>query len=277
MYKRNLELFYDQLVIGSDLSALSYAYINKCNLIFFQPSKPYRFNKEENYEDTLNIWNKLAFLLGHASYIPFNDNIFSIKLEEDNILKVITKNDLVIKIKFNNLVISEDKNIEGLPTPKRKTSYDNWVIDYFNNSSGCSHDIDILVSQDSFVQKIYFYRSERDKLNIIKDCVSVSTIEDKYLNFFDYSQAIARIKVIKMMKDAGLKGRLNGFYKGVQVHRPLQVTSDKRLIFPLGKNIYNSLPKNINILYDDYKTILSKEEKIDKRFERIKHLYGIDI
>lgn len=278
MFQRTLELEYDKLVIGADLSALSYSYINKIPLIYKSLSKPYKFNIKNDWEQQTNLWNSLAFILSQANYFPINTRIDKIIIENKNLLKIITKNSLVLNIKFNNLIISDDSDIEGLPEIKSKTNNNNYVIDYFNIPCGCEHNLEEITSDDDFVRKIYFYISDRHLMIQKKDAVATSIIEDKNINFFSYSQAVARIKVLKLMKNAGIKGRMNGFYKGRQVHRPILVETDKRLIFPLGKNIYKNLPTNISILYDDYKKILNNTESIfDERISKIKNLYGINI
>lgn len=276
MFQRTLDLYHDQIVIGSDLSALSYAYMNKCTLIFKHLLKPYKYNKEDNWNEQKALWDKLAFLLSQASYIPFNNNIDSIRIEDKNLLKVFTKNNLVVNMHFNNLIISDDTDVMGLPPVYKKTNNNYWVIDYFSVPCGCNHDLEYISGNDNFVKKIYFYQSKRTLKKDTKDLVAVSIIDGKDVYYFDHSQSIVRLKVIKMMKEAGIKGRPNGYYKGRRAHRPIHIESINRFVYPLGKNTYKELPNNINILYDDYREILNKEEIKSEKIEKIKKLYGIN-
>lgn len=276
MFQRTLDLYHKQLVIGSDLSALSYAYMNKSTLVYKNLLKPYKYNKEENWIEEKALWNKLAFLLTQGNYLPFNTNIESFRLEENNLLKVFTKSNLIVNIHFDNLVISDDNGIIGLPPVEARTNNDFWVVDYFNVPCGCNHDIDFLFGNDNFIKKIYFYKSKRTFANDVKDIVAVSLMNGEEISSPDYSQAIARLKIIKMMKKAGIKGRPNGFYKEKQCYRPIYIESNKRTVYPLGKNIYKDLPININILYDDYRNILNGKEVINQKIEKIKRLYGIN-
>lgn len=245
MIQRTLELSYDRLVIGSDLSAFSYCYENDCPAIYTRLLKPYKYNEKENWERATDIWGELAYALSMSEKTPFSDKVVSLRLEEDNILKAITKYGLVCKIKYNNLLISDDYGIEGLPAPVDKTDNNNWVIDWFNVRQGMFHPLDYINDkEDDFVKKIYFYLSTRTYNAEGKDLVAVSKIKDSDLNKDDFDQNIARIKVIKMMKDAGIKGIKRGhlFY-------PVKLESTKRDVHPLGKNIYKDLPSGITMLY----------------------------
>ena len=71
MFERNINLEYDKLIIGSDLSALSYAYNNKVPIIYKYLSKPYQFNINNDWESQINTWNTLAFILSQANRFIF--------------------------------------------------------------------------------------------------------------------------------------------------------------------------------------------------------------
>jgi hypothetical protein len=255
MIQRTLELQYDQLVIGSDLSALSYCYVNKCPAVFLTIDRPYEYNEKGIWDEDIALWNDMAYLLSNSKYIPFSDKIVSIRLENDNQLKVITKYNLVATISFQNLIISNDKNIEGLPPPISKTNHDNWVIDWFNVNIGAKHDLDFIDDNESdFVKKIYFYITRRYQYNIDrKDLVCVSKINDENLLKDEYNQNICRLKTIKMMQQAGIKGKWD---KTNNMFVKPRLTSIKRDIHPFGKNIYNNLPSSISMLYNSHKDIL---------------------
>lgn len=271
MYQRTLELYYDQLVIGSDLSALSYCYVNKCPTIFLSVDKPYIYSENENWNDDISLWNDLAYLISNDKYVPFSDKIVSIRLESEKQLKAVTKLGLVATINFESLVISNDKNIEGLPNPISKTNHDNWVIDWFNVSRGSIHDLDVIVDSDDFVKKIYFYISQRFYTNDKKkDLVAVSKITDKQLKNDNYAQNIARLKVLNLMKKNGIKGIWD---KSNNTYLKPKISSVKRDIYPLGKNIYDSLPNNISILYDSVENILSKAEYDQRWYDLVESRY----
>lgn len=274
MFQRTLELEYDKLVIGSDLSALSYAYVNKIPVIYLNLNKPFKFDDENIWKSKRDIWNKLCFLLAYTKYMPFGNIITNIKID-NNLLKCITKNYLSINITYNNLFIFDDYKIDGLPAPINKTNNFYHVLDYFNVLSGASHDYKYLSDDDDFVKKVIFYPTKRMPSNFrknIKDCVSVSRIEEKNLLLDEYSQNYSRLKTINLMAKAGIKGY---YEKADNYYRKVQIESNKRKIFPLGKNIYPHISNNIKFIYDDYKSILNNRAVTDEYMEYIKNIYGI--
>jgi len=273
MIQRTLDLFYDELVIGSDLSALSYCYVNQCPAIYLQVNSPYKYDAKNNWVNDSALWNELAFMLSTYKFMPFSDKIVSIRLEDDNLLKAVTKHGLVCNIKYNHLMISNDAGVEGLPAPVGKTSELNWVIDWFDVNCGAIHNLDEIVDDDMFVSKIYFYPSKRSvNVKLKKDLLSVSTIHDFNLHKDDYNQNIARIKIINLMKQNGIKGI---WHKRDKSFIPPKLTARKRDIHPLGKNFYNLLPKNIKMLYDSHEKILSMSHDSNPWFDTLKK-YGIN-
>ena len=79
------------------------------------------------------------------------------------------------------------------------------------------------------MQKIYFYLSERiDGNTVYKDLVSKSILTKKELNNPDYSDAVARLKTISMMKEAGIKGTSNG----VRQFLPIRLEFYRREVIP---------------------------------------------
>lgn len=274
MFQRTLDLEYDKLVIGSDLSALSYCYVNKCPAIFLRNCRPFQYNEKENWTEEMCLWDDLAFSLSITKYLPFSDMIVSLRLENDNLLKAITKNGLVTSIRFNNLVISDDYGLEGLPPSVGKTNTDNWVIDWFDVNIGSIHPHDFIVDDnEQFVKKIYFYISKRTfKNNTKKDLVSVSKIKEEDLNTFEFSETMARFKILKMMDNAGIKGNWD---KTNQRYVKPKIYSTKRDVYTLGKSVYSNLPNNISILHDEHQKILAEKQISDEYFEFIKKQYAI--
>jgi len=243
--QRILELSYDQLVIGSDLDALSFCYTNKAHSISCRIYKPFCYDLQNDWEYKIDLWSKYAFYLSYHGYMPFGDKIESIRLEDD-IVKATTINNLLIKIKYNNLYISDDYKVEGLPFEHHHTNDKVLLHDYFKVTSGANHTFDYLESSDDLITKLYFYKSDRQGNKYkCKDAVGVSIIESDKLVDEDYSQGIARIKALKMMKEAGIKGRANGKNHS---NRPVSIEHIKREFFSLNKTIYTNLNANVEML-----------------------------
>jgi hypothetical protein len=232
--QRTLDLHYDKLIIGADLSALFFSIRNNIPIIFIDLKRPNRF------DSNLNTYNNLLFKLASKDLIPFSNLVYSIRLEDNN-LKVVTKNNLVATVSYTKLFVSDDSKIEGLPIITGKTNSENLIIDYIDIISGKNDEVKEINTENG---NIIFYKSETNGI----DAAHIMKINDKDINSFEFSEAAIRLKVLKEMKQNGFNGRFdktNGHFK------PIIIKSIKREIFPLGKNIYDTLPTNIEILYDN--------------------------
>lgn len=265
--ERTLDLYYDKLIIGADLSALSYSYVNKIPIFWLRQIKPHQFK-----EDKLLLYNKILFLLSYEGKIPIGNNLYSIRILEENLIKATTKNNLILNIKFNKLIISDDYKLEGLSFPIiSKTSNKLEVLDWFEVNSGGNHDLKMISSEEKFVNNIYFFKSNRFLFNTgKKDCCSISLIDEADIDKFEFSQTYSLFKTIKMMKESGIKGRYD---KTADNFKLIKLTAIKREIYELGKNIYSLLPENIEILYSDPEDIL----KTQKCFSILEEKIAINI
>lgn len=275
MIERTLDMQFDELIIGANLSALCHSYIHKVPIIFTKPNIPIQYNISKNWQQELDIYKKLSFVLPLVNYIPFSNLAQSIRLEDNNRLKIATNNGFSANVKFNKLLVYDDSNIAGIPPPSSKTSNLNWVVDWFDINTGGYHEIEELRSEDKFVSNVYFCTSTRGPYTG-KDAVSVSLIEDKHLNEFEFSQAAARIKTRKMMREAGINGKWD---KQKGKHKLVAITSNRRKINSLSKNIYEKVADNIFMPHElkDHSEILLEDKKQDQRLEIIMEKYGITI
>lgn len=247
MIQRNLELTFDKLVVGSDITAFAYSHEYRCPSIFIRSLEPYENNETGNSRRQKELWKELSYSLLLNNQFPFSNLISSFRLKDD-ILVASTKNGFLCNIKFNHLYISDDYMFSGLPAPIGKTNNFNWVIDWFNVRNGTKHQFDFLIDEESeFVKKILFYYSDRFYKNAgFKDLMTFSKISDEHISLDEYNQNVARLKTTKMMMDAGINGvwdKTNQRFK-----KPL-LTSVKREVYPLGKNIYPYISDKVTFLY----------------------------
>jgi hypothetical protein len=226
---------YDELVIGSGLNALAYSYLNSKPLVFNTFKSPFFFesfppglelahlfykNTERNLKglkedkqvgaSKSEIWKRLLFVHSLAGLSPLSSFAASMRIDDKDSIKVMTQDFKSVSMKFNKLRIFDDENILGLDQPlKEDKEYK--VIDWIDVKSGMVHPYDFLKSSIDFVREVYFYPSERiDGKSNKKDLVSVSYLDEKQLNDFDFSDTMAKFKILKMMKRAGIKGARNG-------------------------------------------------------------------
>ncbi len=213
---------YDTIVIGGGLNAKIYAYYNKCPCICGNYASPFRFDmlQEEvvqglpgQNKNSLQSWETLNFILSLSGQLPMGDKATSLNIR-DNVIKSTTKDSRLAKFEFNKLVVFDDTNVYGLPLIKEKKIGKSRVLDWFNVRSGMEHEYDLLETQDGFIRKVIFYPSDRfgnqASGRVRKDLVAVSFLEEDQVKDFEYSDTMARFKILQMMKDAGIKGARNG-------------------------------------------------------------------
>ena len=72
--------------------------------------------------------------------------------------------------------------------------------------------MDFIETEDDFVEAIWFYSSDRiDGNSPVRDACAVSRLTTEQLSNFDYSETMARFKIIHEMESRGMKGKFNGY------------------------------------------------------------------
>ena len=159
--QRTLELSFDRLVIGSDLSAFAFCYVHSCPAIYMRLLAPYKHDYHQTYDSDKRLWDDLAYGLTVNNLLPFADKIVSLRIEGKH-LKAVTKFGVVVTISFNQLIVSDDYNLEGLSPPTGKTSNQNWVIDWFDIRHSGIHSVNEI---NDFNKKIIIEnRSKKNKI-----------------------------------------------------------------------------------------------------------------
>ena len=108
------------------------------------------------------------------------------------------------------------------------------------------HEHTHLQTDSEFVKDIYFYPSDRiDGNHDKKDLASFSYINEKQLKLFDYSPTIVKFKILKTMKEAGIRGQRNGKNPLFPVsssqpyrYRALNIEPDRREVKCISKFSY---------------------------------------
>ena len=283
---------FDKLVIGGSLSAVVYAYLNNLPLIINVNKAPLHtdfFDKDVDLQkiNLLNsehkittlagkkevggtkfeTWRCILFFLSLAGLLPLADKVYSIRIEGNNTLKIITKNSRSTKMTYNQLLVFDDENINGLPTPSQTADDRFRVLDWIDVRSGAMHGIDLIETTSDFVKCIHFYPSERiDGKHKKKDILTISYLTEKQLNDFEYSDTMVKFKVKKIMKDAGIKGRKNGRDpKDPKKHKHLaiKIEPSKREVNKDGKNLYDDTD-SIKFIYKTEEEILMEYEKVER-------------
>ena len=220
IYERN------KVVIGSSLESLLYAYRTNSAIFIKDPSVPFEFVKAEQDFSFLgfkeqplliNVWNRLYILLSMGGLLlnPFDMQNWR---RESNKLIMITPQSKKIVVRSRSFKVFDE------PTDMH------YVYDWFDVKSGGKHDLDLLENNEGdFIKKIIFFKSRRPNINRTKDAVAISVMSDKTLNDINYSEGIARLKTLDIMKKAGMRGTKNGVNKrGTPLYYALKIEHSYR-------------------------------------------------
>jgi hypothetical protein len=283
--------FHDTVVIGGNLPAFLYAYTNSLPIVFVDGKPPFEFdevdsldfeglglqysyNENRLYSERyggkekrhLRLWERIGFLLGVAGLMPVSSYAESIRIQ-DNQLKIATERQRTTKINFNKLVIFDDEKVSGLTATTKQEKGKNRVIDWFNVRSGCNHSIDHLVDGDDFINKVIFYPTQRAENKNFKDLYAESYLTDEQLADFDYSETMARFKILKMMKAAGMRGERNGrnpkYPENSSVpykYYAIKIEPAERVVYSATKRIYEPDPR-FEFRYDTIEEALANAKR----------------
>ena len=218
---------YRDIVLGSSLDAVIFSFVNRYPLFFSENRRPFRFdylNSEFDFDflklsrkvskslTTFNgdkkvglpkelLWERLLFLMSIYGNVPTANLCTNIR-RDSNKITCFNEYSKIAEVRFERIhdFTKNDKR-------NKIICYD-WIA--FN--SGGKHDIDFIKTGDDFVDDIWFYSSDRicGKTKV-KDACAVSYIDKEFINDFDFSQTMARFKVVKEMENRGMKGLLSSY------------------------------------------------------------------
>lgn len=255
---------YDNLIIGGSLNALLCSYTTETPIIIDEIRKPFELEIIENKFDfigfheesqlTVDVWERLYYLVSMGGLLMNPLTVQSWRQDEKNVT-FITPNNKKIVIRGEKITTFDVKKDSAC------------VYDWFDIKSGGKHDIDSLEDKNSnFVQKVLFFYSKRANVQATKDAVSLSYLPSEKIEEIKYAEGASRLKTLKMMKEAGMRGTKNGFYApGKRRYHALKIEHSYREI------IYN---------YKYYKTIdeiLKLYKKEGRLWNLTKNLFGTKV
>ena len=212
----------DKLVIGTDLAALIYAYLNNYTFIFKEivhptpfeflpldfPLNLFNHDKIEIEMTSLDgvvkfgtpkieLWNRLVFVMSSAGLLPFGLKEVTVREEDDLV---------VVKTKSRNYYCEAAEVIKIKNTFHRYTAFD-WI-----NVRSCGENhLQYVSTDDKFVSEVFFYPSERHGAKQgDNDIAIISSLSETQLQLFDYSETMTRIRVKVLLHELGIKGPRNG-------------------------------------------------------------------
>ena len=287
-------LKYDEIVIGSNLLAILFAFNNKMPIFFTRPSRPFRFDcfdpcwdfsylnfKNEPHKINTHkgeilagspkelLWEKLLFILSLAGQAPLSDLCENIRYNGQTLI-CSNEYSKIAEIKFETCHYFGDESCDGLISKKPVadplyTCYD-WIA--FNR--GGKHEIDLIETTDDFVSKIWFYPTDRiDGNSPVKDACIVSRLTEQQLLDFDYSQTMARFKMVAEMESRGMKGTFNGLsptgtpkyykFRTTSIHRERRAQSQSTL----------SSSENIKVAEENEENLIQNLPEAIQNYQKI--------
>ena len=245
---------YDTVVIGSSLNAFLYAFIHNYPIFFAEERRPFRFdyfspeldlsalkiptcNKSLTTFDGVKLigqpkellWERLFFLLSLDGKVPLSNLCNNIRYDGE---RMVCSNEYskILECGFRECVYFGDENSTGFTSQKGLDEDIYICYDHIAFNSGGKHEIDYIKTTDNFVREIWFYPSDRiDGNTPVKDACIVSTLTEEELDNFDYSETMARFKMISEMESRGMKGKFNGYGpNGRPKHYKFRTTHDHR-------------------------------------------------
>ena len=247
-----------EVVVGSSTTALLFAFMRRLPVLFASSSEPFRFNEiGEDYDLSFMglepfqaynerfVWQRLMFLLGLSGLAPLSSLAGGIRVEENN-LRIVTKNQRLIKGTFTKLHVFDDEGIAGLPDLSGEIREKNRVIDWVNVRRASPHDIKELKGDGDFASQIFFYPTDRSDNKTYKDLVVISHLTDAQLEEFEFSDTMVKFTVEEMMKKAGIKGRKNGIdhkQGGKQKYLSILLEPAEREVQPVIRRYYEIDPR----------------------------------
>jgi hypothetical protein len=230
------QLKYEELVIGSSLDAVLFAFSKNLPIIFSEQRKPFRFDyfgphlyfKSLGIEATmallenftggltvgvkkLDIWERLLFVISLAGKLPLGDLCRNIRWNGESLI-CSNEYSKIAEIQFEHCYFFSDNGCPNLLQQNEVVNKTYLCYDWIAFNRGGKHNIDLIETDDEFVKQIWFYSSDRiDGKTEVKDGCAVSCLSEAQLNEFDYSETMARFKTIAEMENRGMKGKFNGY------------------------------------------------------------------
>ena len=268
-------LEYEDIVVGSDLKAALFAFNNNLPIFFSEARRPFRFDflksnanlgcvkltrpapaKLTTIDDIKVVglqkellWERLLFLLNLDGKVPLANLCASMRFDGER-LACSNEYSKIATLNFSNCFYFGDNNISGLVKEKELANPTYTCYDWIAFNRGGKHEIDYIWVGDDFVKEIWFYSSDRMCGNSpVKDACAVSTLTQDQLAEFDYSETMARFKMISEMEKRGMRGRQNGYStNGNPKHykfrtTPIRRTKRRDPVEIVSKNDQVSFPK----------------------------------
>jgi len=205
---------FEKLNFGGSLECLLHSFLNDEQVLLVESLYPFQLSTVE-YEEEIKflgydnkrkiykseMWDRLTFLMSMTGQIIM-PNIVITNRKDKNRITLITEHNKRINITYDEAVVFEEVDYESAN-----------VYDWFHVRSGNNHPHNIIQDPDyDFVHTLHFYQPTRIGSNSAKkDVCAASHLLKNELSSPHCTEGMARLKTLKMMQNAGIKGQSNGY------------------------------------------------------------------
>ncbi len=259
----------EEIVVGSSLAAVLYAFINELPLFYSVPYRPFRFDyfspdvdlssvkldpvrrelKSFGTDKVVGIakndlWERLLFLMSLTGQVPLSNICSSIRFSGDHFI-FSDEYAKLLEVEFNKCHYFGDRGCLDFLTEETVDEPSYICYDWIAFNRGGKHEIDYISTDDKFVEEVWFYSSDRiDGETQVKDACVVSRLEHSQIEDFDYSETTTRFKLIHEMEARGMKGLFNGYGKnGNPKYYKFRTSYISRRLEPAHRTYRSSSPK----------------------------------
>jgi hypothetical protein len=223
---------HDQIIIGRTPSCLLFSWRTQTPCILTHDLTYHRCDpqfedldlSEFNTNDPVEMMTNLSFIMGFTGLLLHPSNVQTLRIDEN--INLITKNNR--KVIYN----ADPVRFDG----KQDKLLD--VYDEFHWRRGTAHAVDELMSRDRMCRKINFYSSRRRGVRPdTKDLTVASIMDENQLLSPDYGNGVVRVKALRMMHKAGLKGQLGMVKNGKEYYKQIKMDFHERKVVPRFKQL----------------------------------------
>jgi hypothetical protein len=188
----------NKITFGSNLAALQFAYQNNTHIILNRPNFPHVFEPEYVHR----AWGLLYTKLMLDGRTIGGDTVKMTKITEDEVI-VICEGNVINRLQYDLIFVFDDNNVIGLPDVVEKNNI-HTVIDILKVKALVAYDAETIIeTDDELVNKLYVIRPYSSRPIEI---YSVSLLNEKQLQKFDYSDTMVRFKSEDLLKQHGFVG-----------------------------------------------------------------------
>jgi len=247
---------HDQIIIGRTPSCLLFSWRTQTPCILTHDLTYHRCDpqfedldfSEFKTQDPVEALTNLSFAMSLTGLLLQPNNVQNIRIDDN--INLITK---------NNRTIIYDADVVQFDG-KQEKMFD--VYDEFYWRRGSRHNVNVLTSRERFCRKIIFYSSRRPLVRPdTKDVTVASIMDENELLSPEHGNGMVRIKALRMMDSAGIKGQLGMVKNGKEYYKRIKMDFHAREVIPRFKQL-----KTFKEVFE----MEQKQEKPWKMFETLK-------